>query len=328
MKSVFSILVLISFLITIPDKLFPSNYSVSLKLINEIKMPSKPMDIIIKDSYAIICCNSGNNSSYLVILDITTPKNLPGIKVFDNLSDNLSLITVSGNFGYINDDIGRINIVNFKDMNFPFVQNWISVFGVINKLFVANGYLYVLKKDIGLQIYDIENSTMPVLRGTQIVSGEPTGIFVDNKYAYITSSTGSLSIIDINNMPALTVSGFYNFGLTFKDVFVNENYAYLPQGSTGIQVLNVSKLPYPQQLTNIFAKRNATQVIVDGYYTWVNDELTLQAYYNKDVANQLWAGSYDNQGAIINKIFLYNSKYVFICSNNNVLRILEISYNY
>lgn len=328
MKNFIKVIFTFSILFFFLNTSYSSGYSVSLKLINEIQMPSNPVDVIIKDSYAVICCNGGNNSSYIVVLDITTPKNLPTIKVYDNLSDNAEMISFAGNFGYVNDENGKINIINFKNINFPFVQNWVSSFGIINKLFVANGYLYILNKDIGLQIYDIENPSMPILKGTQIVTGEPTGIFVNNKYAYVTSSTGSLSIIDIKNIPTLTVAGFYNFGMSFKDVFVNENYAYLPQGATGIQVVNVNKLPYPEHVTNIFAKRNALQVVVDGYYTWVNDELSVQAYYNKDVSSQLWAGSYDNLGSIINKIYLYDSKYVLLCSDNKMFRILEIGYNY
>jgi hypothetical protein len=302
------------------DSFFP--YSVTLKLINEISLPGNPVDVFLKEGYAYIICST------LGIANISDPMNIPPVKYFNDLPDSPLSIAFNGSYAFIALNNGTIYILDIKNTEIPKYEGNIDAFGTIVKVMVSNGYLYSIKKDFGLQVYDVSTPNFPILKGGQIVTGEANGLFIKNNLAYITSLSATMSIIDISNLSTLPVVGNYNSGINFYDVFVNDNYAYIPQGETGVQVINISKLPTPEHITNIFSRRFSKQVVISGYYTWVNDQNTIQAFYNYDPTKQLYAGSFDNLGSNINKIQILDNKYIFLCSDNNKLRVIQIIYNY
>ncbi len=305
---------------------YSQSYSVSLSLINEVRLPSEPVDLYISDGFAYIIGSSGN-SGVVMIANANDPEHT-GYLSYDRIAENPTLIAVNGHYAYIAERSKAIRIVKFENIYNPKPQGSFDAISEVRKMVIVGGYLYYLRKDFGLQIYDISFPTVPIFKGTQLVVGDANGLFVNNKYAYVTSNTGNLTIIDITNMSNLPIAGNYNSGINFFDVFVSDKYAYIPQGITGVQVLDVSSLPSPKWIANIYSKKSSTQVIVSGDYTLVNDQSTLQVFYNKDPKNQLYAGSFDNMGATINRIDIVNGKYIFLCSSNNKLKVLQMSYNY
>ncbi len=297
-------------------------YSVTLKLVNEVELPGNPTEVILKEDYAYILCPS------VVLVRISQPHYIPKIKIYSDLAKSPNSIAFSGSFAYLAQSDGIIKIVNFQDVDKPVVEGSVNSFGNISRIYALNGYLYFISKDLGLHIYDITVPDVPIPKANQVVAGEANGLFVKNNYAYITSSHAVLTIIDISDITKLPIAGTYNAGINFYDVFVSENYAYIPQGSTGVQVLNVASLPSPKHLTNIFSRRFSKQVVVQGYYTWVNDENSIQAFYSRNPEEQLYAGSYDNENYSINKIAVLDNKYIFLCSANAKLKVIQIYYNY
>jgi len=297
-------------------------YSVTLKLINEVTLPGNPSDIFIKDDYAYILCPS------VVLVRISEPYNIPKIKIYSDLASDAKSIAFNGSYAYLAQGDGVIKIVNFQNIDSPVNDGSVNSFGNITKVSVYNGYLYFISKELGLHIYDVTVPNLPIPKGNQVVSGEPNGLFLKNNYAYVTSSNATLTIINVSDISKLPIAGTYNFGINFYDVFVSENYAYIPQGSTGVQVLDVALLPSPEHITNIFSRKFAKQVVVDGYYTWVNDDNSIQAFYSREPKDQLYAGSYDNGSYSINKIAVVNNKYIYLCSSNNKLKVIQIYYNY
>ncbi len=297
-------------------------YSVTLKLVQEATLPGNPTDIYIKDDYAYILCPS------IAVINVTDPNSISKPAVYNDLTTGANSIAFNGSYAYIAQDDGIIKIVDFRDKEKPFVKGTIDTFGKISKLFVYNGFLYFIRKDFGLSVYDVSIPDIPISRGTQVVLGEANSLFVKNNYAYITSVNANLTIIDISDISKLPIVGTYNSGINFYDVYVNENYAYVPQGSTGVQVLNVSELPSPTHITNIFSRKFAKQVIVNGYYTWVNDDNSLQAFYSREPKDQLYAGSFSNYDGTINRIAVEDNKYVYLCTSNSKLKILQVYYNY
>lgn len=302
-------------------------YSVSLKQINVLNLPSPPVDIQIKDGFAFIVCSSGDGG-ILISANIFDPSNIPQYTSYPLLTDKPVAIAFNGSYAYIAQSDGIIKIANFKNRDLPVLTNYIDAIGKIIKMVVYNGYLYFIRSDFGLNIYDVSVPDFPVSKGVQLVSGEATGLFVKNNYAFVTTSTASMSIIDISQISTLPVIGNYLAGINFYDVFVNDNYAYISQGATGVQVVNISKLQSPVHVTNIFSRKFSKQVVINGYYTWVNDDNTIQAFYNKDPNDQQWAGSFDNLGSSINKIEVQDAKYIYLCSYDSKLKVIQIFYNY
>lgn len=297
-------------------------YSVTLKLVNEVTLPGNPSEIIIKDDYAYILCPS------VVLVRISEPYNIPKIKIYTDLANDAKSIAFNGSYAYLAQSDGVIKIVNFQNIDSPVSDGSVNSFGNITKVSVYNSYLYFISKELGLHIYDVTVPNLPIPKGNQVVSGEPNGLFLKNNYAYVTSSNATLTIINVSDISKLPIAGTYNFGINFYDVFVSENYAYVPQGSTGVQVLDIASLPSPEHITNIFSRKFAKQVVVDGYYTWVNDDNSIQAFYSREPKDQLYAGSYDNGGYSINKIAVEDNKYIYLCSSNNKLKVIQIYYNY
>jgi hypothetical protein len=305
-----------------------STYSVTLKQINVLNLPAQPVDIQIKDGYAYIVCSFGDSGGELVSANIYDPNNIPPLNYYPNLSDKPIALAFNGSYAYIGQTDGVIKVINFKNRDLPIQTNYIEAIGKINKMIIYNGYLYFIRSDFGLNIYDVSVPDFPVSRGVQLVSGEATGLYVKNNYAFVTTSSANMSIIDISQISTLPIIGTYIAGLNFYDIFVNENYAYISQGATGVQVVDVSKLSSPVHETNIFSRKFSKQVVISGYYTWVNDDNSIQAFYNKNPKDQLWAGSFDNGGSSINKIDVEDSKYIYLCSSDNKLKIIQIYYNY
>lgn len=325
MRIIFAAVLIISSEISYSNN---SSYDVYLKQINEIILPSPPIDIVIKDGFAYILC-TGTGGGFIVTLNISDP----GL-----VSEYTSQVGVTGgtptsmsfnsSYAYVSSYEGIVKVINFKNNKYPISAGSIDANGQIVKMAINNGFLYLIRKDFGLNVYDISTPDFPLYKGTQLVPGEANGIFIKNNLAYISSSNAYLSIIDVSDISKLPIVGSYNFGLSFYDVYVSDNLAYLAQGSTGVQVVNVAKTDSPKWLTNLFSRNFAKQVIVSGYYTWVNDETTIQAFYNKDPGHQVYAGSFDNERKTINKIEVADAKYIYLCSSNNLLKVIQIIYNY
>lgn len=306
----------------------PAPYSVTLKLINSLNLSLNPTDILVKDGYAYVVCTSGESSGVLLSVNIYDPNNIPQYNSFPELSDKASAIAFNGSYAYIGQSDGNIKIANFKSRDNPVLTGNIESVGKIIKMTVYNGYLYLLRNDFGLNVYDVSLPDFPITKGVQPVSGQATGLFVKNNYAFIVTSSANLSIIDISQTSSLPIIGSYFSGINFYDVFVSDNYAYIAQGATGVQIVNVSKMSNPVHETNIFSRKFSKQVVISGYYTWVNDDNSIQSFYNIEPKDQKWAGSFDNSGNSINKIDVEDAKYIYLCSSDYKLKVIQIIYNY
>jgi hypothetical protein len=295
-----------------------------LNLIEEVYL-SSPVDIVLKDGFAYVLNKSGS----IATLNIANPSIIPKFVSQINLGGGSSTsLAFNGSYAYVSYLEGQIKVADFRNNTNPQLSGSIDANGQIVKMVISNSFLYLIRKDFGLNVYDVSVPDFPLYKGTQLIPGEANGIFIKNNLAYVSSSNAYLSIIDISDISKLPIVGSYNFGMSFYDVFVSDNTAYLSQGSTGVQVINVTKANSPKWITNIFSRKFSKQVIVTGYYTWVNDENSVQAFYNKDPKQQMYAGSFDNDRKVINKIEVQDGKYIYLCSSDNKLKVLQINYNY
>lgn len=295
-----------------------SSYNVNITLINKITLPGSQQDIQIIDDNAYIL--TGGIVIKYDISDPPIPKNPITYPV------NTSSMAFSNRYGYFT--TGNNLKVYDLTTDTPVEKNSLVMAGNIIKMSVSNGYLLLLKPDQGLIVYDIKNPETPILKGTQFVPGEANSMFIKDKTAYITCRNAYLSIIDFSDPVKLPIIGSYNAGVNFYDVYVQDNYAFLSQGVTGVQVVDIKKSSIPQHITNIFTRKFSKQIVLSNYYAWLNDENTIQAFYNKDPESFLFAGQYDNEGAVINRIAVIDGKYILVCSSDGLLKVLKIQYFY
>jgi len=292
---------------------------VYLTLINESSLSSIPRDIIINDEFAYVLTDSA-----FYFFSTNDPYNLKQ-ESYNNLSGTKS-IAFSGRMAYVYFGNEQITLYDFTK-NPPVKKNSIQTGGKIVKLTIDNGYMYVVNNDIGLQVYDVNIPDFPLLKSTQIIPDDANGIFIKDKKAYITGSKANLSIFNVADLSKLPIIGSYSNGVNFFEIYVDDNYAFVPQGETGVQVLNIDKLPFPEWIANIFARKFAKQVVASNFYVWVADDKSVEGFFNNNPGGYFFAGNYKNN-AVINRIALIDGKYIFVCSNDNKLKVLKIDYKY
>lgn len=314
-KTLFALLVIYIFSTSINQ---PFSNQVYLTLINEVSFTSEPRDIILYDN-AYVITNDG-----LFSISISDPYKITKSE-YKELSGLKSMAFI-GHYGYAAYGNGKIEVYDFSKS--PILKRTtINTSGNIKKVTIFNGYLYVLNETAGLQVYDVNIADFPVYKNTQIIPYSASGMFVTNNKAYITSSYSHLSIIDVGDLSKLPIIGTYTSGTKFYEPYVDGTLAYVPQGSTGVQVLDITKLPTPEWQYNLYARKNAQQVITSNYYVWVTDEKSIESFFNKGPKSYYFAGNYKFKDKIT-RMALIEGKYIYVCSTDKTLKILKIDYKY
>lgn len=314
-KTLFALLVLYIFSTSYNQ---PLTNQVYLTLINEVSFTSEPRDIILYDN-AYVITDDG-----LYAISISDPYKITnnGYKELSGLK-SMALI---GHYGYAAYGNGEIVVYDFAKS--PILKKTtINTNGKIKKISIENGYLYILNEDAGLQVYDVNIADFPVYKNTQIIPFNANGMFVTNNKAYITSSNAHLSIINVGDLSKLPIIGTYTSGTKFYEPYVDGTLAYVPQGSTGVQVLDITKLPTPEWQYNLYARKDAHQVITSNYYVWVADDKSIESFFNKGPKSYYFAGNYKFKDKI-NRMVLIDGKYLYVCCTDKTVKILKIDYKY
>ena len=288
-------------------------------LINEIPLDNEPVDIVINEGLAYIITGA-------VLYSFNTDNPYSGdLKNYQNMSGTTS-ISFSGRFAFTIGSGSGISVYDLtKDP--PVRKNSIITSGKLTKLVIDNGYMYVINQSAGLQVYDVNIPDFPVFKNTQLLNSDANGIFVRDKKAYVTSKNANLSIIDVSDVSAMPIIGTYTNGVNFYEPYIDGDYAYLPQGNTGVQVLNITKLPFPEWITNLYARKFARQVVSSNFYVWVADDKSIEGFFQKNSKTYYFAGNFKNND-VINRIAVIDGKYIFMCTADKKLKILKIDYSY
>lgn len=292
---------------------------VYLTLIKEHNLAYEPRDIVINEGIAYILTKND-----LYGFNTTEPFDKTGID-YKNLAGTYSM-SFSGRFAYT---IGAASGINYYDFTKtpPALKNNIITNGELTKLVIDNGYMFVINQSSGLQVYDVNIPDFPIYKNTQMLPFESNGLFIKDKKAYVTGLNAHLSIIDAADIGKLPIIGTYTNGVKFYEPFVDGNTAYLPQGSGGVQVLNITKLPFPEHVTNLYARKNSKQVVASNFYIWVADDKSVEGFFNKDSGAYYFAGNYKND-KVINRIAVIEGKYLFMATADKKLKVLKIEYKY
>jgi hypothetical protein len=289
-------------------------------LIKEHKLSSSGTDIVISDGIAYVL-----TASSLHGFSTTEPFDATGVDY--SKIGGLKSIGFAGRMAFVLGNQSGIVIYDLTT-NSAVKKTSISTNGTVNKIAVDNGYLYTLNEASGLQVYDVNIVDFPVFRNTQIIPGSnANGIFIKDKKAYVTSTGPNLSIFNAADVSTLPIVGSYTNGVKFFEPYVDGNYAYLPQGSTGVQVLDISKLPFPEWITNLYARKSAKQVVASNFYVWVADDKSVECFFQRDAKAFYFAGNYKND-KVINRIAQLDGKYLMLATADKKLKVLRIDYKY
>ena len=148
-------------------------------------------------------------------MDISSTTNLVEVGSVDMAaaSQDIWSVSVSGNYAYIADSYGGLQIIDVSDPASPVFPTGgtngnFDTDGTAYEVYVSGNYAYMADWDNGLQIIDVTDPASPVLPlggdgnytpGTSWVNG----VYVSGNYAYVSNcntggSNGALHIININ----------------------------------------------------------------------------------------------------------------------------------
>ena len=159
-------------------------------------------------------------------------------------------VDVAGDFVYIADNAGGLQIINASDKSNPFkISEFksgrnirdVKLFG--NYAFLANGW--------GMAIIDITDPYQPTFINSYILPTSSNFIAVDQLFAYVLSFWNDLYIYDCSDpYNPEVISGIPTPGYS-DDLFVSDTLLFIADDASGTQIYNVSWPRQPEFISNI-----------------------------------------------------------------------------
>ena len=145
-------------------------------------------DIWAVDKYAIIAAGAAG----IEIFDLESSN--PFITNL-SLSGDCKKITGSGSLAYLANMEKMLQIVSLESIQNPFLIGECEIAGVPESLSLAQDYLYLAEKDLGLEIVDISDPNTPVPIASLPTLTPCMDVIVNEEYAFVAMRNG-LMIVD------------------------------------------------------------------------------------------------------------------------------------
>ncbi len=187
-------------------------------------------------------------------------------------------VDVEGDFAYIADRDGGLQIFNIADPSNPFhVGSYdFNQEGIAQAIDVVGNLAYLAVGEAGLQILDISNPANPTFVGSITTPARARGVQVIGNLAYVADDSGNgggLQIIDVTNPAAPAILGSFGVatpGGLAGGVKVIGNIAYVTDGTNGLQIVDIANSASPVQIHNVATPGGAAIGLdVVGNYAYV-----------------------------------------------------------
>ncbi len=182
--------------------------------------------VYVLDGYAYV-----GEGPYLTILDISNP--VSPIGQTSRLPDAIQAIHVVGNYAYIADEHGGLQIVDVSDRTDPKMAGSFFTPGAAYGVYVDNNHAYIAMGEAGLLVVDMTTQ----LTKTFTTQGAAYSVHVVGGRAYIAEHEKGLEVVDVTN---LTLLG------SRSDVYANDvyvaDYAYIADRNNGLIIVNKTSL--------------------------------------------------------------------------------------
>ncbi|MFC1477823.1 T9SS type A sorting domain-containing protein, partial [candidate division KSB1 bacterium] len=171
----------------------------------------------------------------LIIIDISDAAGMTETGRFQSSYYPYS-VHVSGNYAYLAEEWGGIEIVNISNPANPTLTKSLSSI-YAEKVFVAGNYLYAACSDEGFRIYDISNPQAPVLQSlyNDFDDNWIESVFISGNYAYIPSGR-EVKVLNIYDKTKPAEVGSYRLNIPVNIVAVDE-YIFVADALKGLVVL-------------------------------------------------------------------------------------------
>ncbi|WP_339733694.1 Calx-beta domain-containing protein [uncultured Gimesia sp.] len=168
-------------------------------------------------------------------------------------SDAAVAVDVVGDFSYIADRDGGLQIFNIADPSNPIhVGSYdFNQQGIAQGIDVVGNLAFMAVGEAGLQILDISDPTNPTFVGSIATPARARGVEVVGNLAYVADDSGNgggLQIIDVTDPTNPVILGSFGVataGGLAGGVKVVGNIAYVTDGNNGLQIIDVSDPTLP-----------------------------------------------------------------------------------
>jgi hypothetical protein len=218
--------------------------------------------VSVAGNYAYVADGSG-----LAIFEVADPTD-PTLKSYRSTPGDAMKVTVDGNYAYISDYAGGLQIFDITD---PTEPGNIGAYkqSTFMTTIVEGNYAFVATGMSGMHVVDVTNPTDPTRISAYNMLGSAGTVTVDGNYAY--AKAGGLRIINIAN-PAKSVEvGFYLLPGAFTvDVAVDGKYAYLIDSTNVLHIIDVTNPANPVEV-GFYATPEEPMFVLDatGDYAYV-----------------------------------------------------------
>lgn len=134
----------------------------------------------------------------IYIFDISNPENPVFIKRFAEINSKCNDISVEGNYAYLADGLGGVEVVNVADPNNPFIAGYVYTPDGSTAIEAKGNYAYVANYILGgVQMVDISFPANPLISGYYKPSGVfALGVSVQGSHVYIADGIAGFQVYD------------------------------------------------------------------------------------------------------------------------------------
>jgi hypothetical protein len=206
----------------------------------DLKDIANPIELGHYDTPGYACGVSVSNDCAFVadgdagvrVIDVSEPGRPCEVGHFN--TNSASCIEVHDGYAYVA-DVG-LRIISISDPSNPQEIAYLETPGLVNAVFVANGYAYVADDWCGLRIVDISLPARPREIACYETPGHAWGIYVLSDLAYVSAYDAGLQIIDISDPKIPYAVAYYETPTDALDALVYESNIYIAGAADGLVI--------------------------------------------------------------------------------------------
>lgn len=176
------------------------------------------------------------------------------VRFVDHIGGNIKAVAVQGNYAYVGEG-PSLSILDVSAPSFPSVVGSTPPLpGIVQRIMVVGGYVYIADNLGGLRIVDVSNPEIPHEVGFYEMPGTAQAVAVAGdaaaRYAYVANGNGTFRIIDVTNPATPSERGSCITGpadgVAVADSGVYR-YAYVAASNGGLRIIDVTNPAAPAE---------------------------------------------------------------------------------
>ncbi len=255
-----------------------SNISYKLEPMSQVHLSSSYQNVVVVEKYAYAASDWG-----LEIFDLAIPTQPARIGEIAT-PGNAQEVAVHKDTAYIADGAEGIQLINIRQQAAPKLIGTVKGFTFAHRIQIANGYAYIVDRENGLLIYDLQelhNEIEPKPISTFHTVGEALAVWVDGHTVYLSDRNQGFQILDFERIDIPAIVG--KVGIIGFDFQVEDGYAYVASGD--FRIVDVRDRFNPKVISTARTPGIAASIKFREGYVYLTD--VEAGFYLIDVRNRL-----------------------------------------